>query len=487
MVQGVAATDTIDARLAQPLTVEVHRDDGTLAHGAVVRFESLPPADPARRSEAAIYVCAVKAATCGQTNGALSSASLIALDTADASGIASVAVRLGRVAGEALVRIVVQEIGVADTVRFTVLPGAPGIVRVVVSDTALGIGGTAFLPAPRVTDRYNNTIPVVPTISSGPGNVFTLNPATGVITANAIGTQYLYARVGAIADSTRVRVPPVGRLVVWVPSQRAVRLVDVSGTGLVRTLFQATVSSIIGVFPRFDATRQRIVLHQGPEAVFGGSSNMVTVIDTSGANRRDIGGPGVFSTVINERQLADGSLLVVARRVEEAASAPLSLWRVATDNTLTLVATLPGLAATAYGGADISHDGTRVAYIASASSSGELRVLVAASGTFTIIDPNARAPRWSAQGDRLAFLVPGGNSGSFDGTMAVINSDGTGRRTFGNSIYNPGIAWSPDGVYVVASTFGTLTVIRLSDGMEMQLKIRNEGGTVEGVLQPDWR
>jgi Tol biopolymer transport system component len=188
------------------------------------------------------------------------------------------------------------------------------------------------------------------------------------------------------------------------------------------------------------------------------------------------------------RQLTDGSVLVVAARSSDAAHPGFSLWRVASDNTVTFLATLPEMTA-AYGGADVSHSGTRVAYLASPSYTPELRILDVASGVVTLLEVNARSPRWSSQDDRLAYLVPGSSSYGYDGTLVVSNRDGTGRRALGNTSLSPGLTWSPDGNYVVgrSSDYSGLRLVRVSDAMEVVLPFSSPTVCCHDYWQPDWR
>jgi hypothetical protein len=366
----------------------------------------------------------------------------------------------------------------ADSATFTVTPGAPVRVRAAAADTGLDIGGTATLRG-RVVDRYNNTRPEVPTIVAGAGSALTVDPATGVVTGREMGTQWLFVRHGTSVDSTSVRVVPQGRLVVWSSNARVVRLVNLNGSGPIRTLV-SNVSSDLGTFPHFDAMRQHVTLHTGTNG-FGGTPNNVIVVDTTGTVRRDLGPTSAFTAVITTRQLADGTVLVVGQR---AGTGGYAIWRVGMDNAVASMAALPGFGAT-YGGADISHDGTRVAYIVGS----ELRVLNLTTGIVSTLDASARSPRWSAQGDRLAFLVPSGGSG-FDGVAAVVNANGTGRRVVASGIFSPGLAWSPDGAYLVgrASEFGAsaLRLLRVSDGAAVLLRFRAPAGFVEDYFQPDW-
>lgn len=483
---GAGVTDTIDAQPLQALVVEVRGLDGKLASGATVRFEAQPPADTSRRYEPAIYVCALTAPTCGLDGGFGSLA--FAVDTTDEKGQAKAIVRMGRVAGEAIIRLSVPEFGVVDSARFTVTPGSPARVFALATDTALDVGATATLSG-RVVDRYRNLRPEVPTLSAGAGTAVTVDGSTGRVTGRDMGTQWVFARYASLADSTSVRVVPVGRLVVWAAWQQVVRLVNLNGSAA--STIVSRVHSDFGVFPRFDAARSQVTLHTG-HVDYGGSPRTVVVVDTTGAPRRDIGPAYGFEPIVAVRHLADGTVLVVGRRILDASSTENGLWLVDAGNAVTLVAALPDMALT-YGGADISHDGTRVAFLASGSSfSSELRVLDVSTGAMTVLEPNARSPRWSSQGDRVAYLVSSGGYGGLDGVAVVSNADGTGRRDLGTAVFSPGLAWSPDGKYLVGRNSGagspSLRLLRVSDAANVLLRFRSgPNGHYEDYYQPDWR
>ena len=483
---GADVTDTIDAQPLQALVVEVRGLEGKLASGAIVRFEAQPPADTSRRYEPAIYVCALTAPTCGLGGGYGYTA--FTVDTADAKGQAKAIVRLGRVAGRAVVRLSVPELGLVDSATFTVTPGAPAKVLALAADTALDVGATAKLSG-RVVDRYGNLRPEVPTLSAGAGTAVTVDGATGIVTGRDMGTQWVFARYAALADSTSVRVVPTGRLVVWDAWQQVVRLVNLNGSDVSTIVSQ--VHSDLGVFPRFDATRRHVTLHTG-DVSHGGQPSTVVVVDTTGVSRRDIGPASGFTTIVAVRQLADGTLLVVGRRDVDASSTVNGLWLVDAGNTVTLLAALPGMALS-YGGADVSHDGTRVAYLADGPSlTFELRVLTVSSGAITVLEPNARSPRWSSQGDRVAYLVPSGVfSGDNHGVAVVTNADGTGRRDLGSAEFSPGLAWSPDGKYLVGRSsryfYPYLRLLRVSDGASVELRFISPERHYEDYYQPDWR
>jgi hypothetical protein len=478
-VAGAGVTDTVDAQPLQALVVEVRGDNGALASGVVVRFEPRPASqDGGYYYEPTVRVCPLSALNCDGYFGQ------VATDTTDAHGRAKMTVRLGRVAGPGAVRLVVPEFGLADSATFTIKAGAVAAVRAVGDDPTLDIGATATISG-RVVDRYDNPRTETTTLTAGPGSAITLNASTGIVTARDMGTQWVFMRYNALVDSARVRVVPPGRLLVWSSGEQAVRLVNINGTAE-RTIV-TNVASDYGAFPQFDATRQHITLHAGSE-YYGGSPNTLIIIDTTGASRRDIGPANGFSTIMSTRYLADGTVLVVGIRSSDFSHPGFSLWRVATDNTITFVVEIPGLGAT-YGGADVSHDGTHVAYLSTSSSPSELRLLDVASGSTTVLDVNANSPRWSAQDDRIVYLGTANNYYNYGGVATVISTNGSGRKVLGNADMSPGISWSPDGLYVVgrASDYSGLRLIRVSDGAAVSLQFPIATGCCHDYWQPDWR
>jgi hypothetical protein len=482
-VVGAGVTDTVDAQLVQALIVEVRASGGGLVKGVLVRLEAqAPDPNPSPYFQPAAYVCALDASTCG---GPFGGSGELFTDTTDAEGRVLATVRLGHVAGRAVVKLVVPEFGLEDSAIFTVTPGRPVRFGALAADTTLDIGQTVSLRG-RLYDRYDNPLSDATTLSAGPGNAITVDAAAGTVTARDMGTQWVYTRSGSLVDSTRVSVVPAGRLLVWSSLERVVRLINLNGSDE-RTIV-SNVSSSMGAFPRFDPTRHSITLHAG-DAAFGEPTGAVIVVDTTGSPRRDFSAPHGMDMVIATRQLADGTVLVVGRSATDASHPDFSVWRLATDNTTTFVLALPELGPT-YGGADISHNGAKVAYIATPTSSGpELRVLDVASGATTVLEASSTAsPRWSAQDDRVAFLSGSPASG---GAVTIINADGSGRRGLGNFSFSPGISWSPDGTYIVgrdSDNFSGLRVVRLSDGANTTIRFSPAAtGCCRDYWQPDWR
>jgi hypothetical protein len=479
-VAGAGITDTVDAEPLQALVVEVRDQNGALASGVVVRFE--PKATPYYYET--VLVCPLSAVHCAAyfDHGVFGQ---VVTDTTDARGRAKVLVGMGHVAGPGVVRLVVPELGFADSATFTITPGAAAGVRAVDADPGLDIGGTATLSG-RAVDRYDNARTEKATLSAGPGSAITLNAATGMVTAREMGTQWVFMRYNGFVDSARVRVVPAGRLLVWSSTDQVVRLVNLNGSNE-RTIV-SNVSSKYGVLPLFDQTRQRITLHVGTDPYGAGVPNTLIVIDTTGASRREIGPAVGFSMIMVTRYLADGTVLVVGTRSMDSSHPGFSLWRVSTDNTITFLVSLPGLAEND-GGADVSHDGTRVAYVSTSSSPFGLRVLDVISGSTTVLDTNGSWPRWSAQDDRLVYLGPPSGNVSGSGVATVINANGSGRRVLGTGDFFSGISLSPDGTYVIGQSTEefALRLMRVTDGAAVSLRFPMAVGCCNYYSQPDWR
>jgi len=142
IVAGGPATDTIGATIASPLTVEVRDSSGTLVAGAVVRFTSVPVKDPTGNVRASTLLESLDANQFGT----------FAAPTADVQGRAGVLVQLGTVAGAGAVAISVPAYGFADTVSYTIQPGAAASLSFQPADTGVTVGGSVQLRA-AVVDR----------------------------------------------------------------------------------------------------------------------------------------------------------------------------------------------------------------------------------------------------------------------------------------------------------------------------------------------
>ncbi|MGV3711252.1 MAG: TolB family protein [Gemmatimonas sp.] len=469
IVSGESASDTIDALITQSLIVEVRDAQGLAPRGTNVRFEVQPPSDPSRRSETAIQVCAIT------TSCAPQGTSTFAADTVDSQGRTAVVLRMGRVAGTAVVRITVPELGLADSVSFEVKSGKAFRILPARSTIAVDIGSTASL-GPSIVDRYGNIAPGPLTYTLGAGNSVSVNASSGIVNGLEFGVQSVYVQQGTFSDSVSVRVLPAGRLVAWVNTSRHIRMIDINGNN--SRIMATDVSSDFGAFPRFSPNRQRISFHVGAHPN-GGPPSIVGLVDTVGT-RANVGLGSVLTNILTSRPMADGSTLLVASRLPDYS---MWLWRVDQNGTSTPVIALPQFPL-AYGAADISPDGARVAYVAAT----QLRILTVQTGdVVSVNEPLVQSPRWSPQGDRIALL----GGASFNGSPIIFNADGSGRRTVGTLSFSPGLSWSPDGLYLIgrsaANPSGALRIVRVSDARSVVLSFADPAGGLTDYYQPDWR
>lgn len=459
IVSGANVADTIGIRLAQPLVIEVRRPNGQLARGAQVVLDTRRVAEVVR-----VVLCDSTSFGCPKT--------LVVTDTTDGLGRISVPVFFNNTPGRGVITISAPAFGFVDSATYTIGVGNIDRVRAAATDTALTFGTTATLVG-RVTDRVNNVRPEVVTVSASANSAITLNAAISAVTAQDIGTAWVYFRYDNLVDSTRVRSVPPGRLLAMMSEQ--VRMVNTDGSA-VRTIF-STATIGIGGLPKFDPSRQRVSFENGS----AGLPSKATIVDSTGASRRDIDLIATATWTLTTRLMADGTLLLVARQI---ANATYYLYRVGTDNSVTEVIALPGLRSV-QGAADISPDGTRIAYTVPAAPTGllELRVMDVATGAVTVLENPGTSPRWSRQGDKIAFVSSGG--------LTIINPDRSGRRIIMPGVPFNGIAWSPDASYLAAyfeNSLGTgMRIVRVSDGASVPLLFRSATGETEAYYQPDWR
>ncbi len=158
VVSGGAQTDTIDATLSQPLVVELRDGSGAVVSGTSIQFEGLATTDPLRPGNAALV---------SATNDTLFSGSLTS--ATDASGRASVRVKLGQVAGPTGIHVRVASLSLDDTIALSVIPGAiRGTAGTATPDTAVK-ANSIFTLATTPIDRHGNRVPATTIVADKPG------------------------------------------------------------------------------------------------------------------------------------------------------------------------------------------------------------------------------------------------------------------------------------------------------------------------------
>jgi WD40-like Beta Propeller Repeat len=490
IVAGPQRTDSIRATSPQALVVEVRLPSGQAAVGVRVLFEAPLLADTSRGRQAGMSVCAVVLPDCySQLDaGEIASAQVVA-DT-DGEGRARATVQYGWIAGPGVIRISVSALNLRDSVTYTVTPGAPFRLRAAVRDT-IAIIGTVLPLRVAVEDRARN--PIANTSAnvawrvSGTSSAIAFDSSSVRASALSFGTATVVARSGQLSDSAIVRVVPRARWLVWSPELKLVRLIDSDGS--IPSDVLTGVDTQIGVFPRFNPSR---LLVTGLESGSYIGPTTVAESDSGGTTRRRLAEGMGFFVIMAPRLMADGSLFIVASRNTERGFA---VWRVDTSGVVSRVAALPEFSVLRYGGADISPDGSRIAYVSSSPTGGsELRVIDVATQASRTVAADARGPRWSPDGSRLAYIDPISPNDLFEfrGRAMLVNADGSNRIALGQSHFATGFAWSPDGAYLLGAVpedFGgpALRMVRIDDLAEVFLPMRSRNGDLLRYLQPDWR
>jgi Tol biopolymer transport system component len=124
-----------------------------------------------------------------------------------------------------------------------------------------------------------------------------------------------------------------------------------------------------------------------------------------------------------------------------------------------------------------SPDGTRVAFATNRTDFNTLYLRILDLATGSVFDPNVRGqlPRWSPQGDRIAYYDES------EGGLKVMNPDGSQQRFVAFIGYPPNTAldWSPDGQWLVVGADG-LVIVNVATGELLPI-----AGTT-GYGRPSW-
>jgi WD40-like Beta Propeller Repeat len=483
-----AASDTISAILAEPLTVEVHDTTGQLARGVQVAFRWEDPTGAAGNTATTLHAD-------------------WAVDTTDRIGRAHIYLRLGQRAGTVPLTVWVPSLqGLRfDSVAFTVRPGAPAQVVALPKDTAVFIGGTTQLRS-TIADRGGNPVPGAVTYAAMSPNLAVTD--AGRVAGDTFGRAAVLTRAGAWADTTWVSVVPAGTLAATVTTGSArvpkdlyaLAVLNLDGSGYRRVAENPAYAEIPSdVSPqdpmswslpaRWDPTGTRLLFFTGANWVH----KRLYVSDAAQGGVRRV----LESTPLVEERwptmTADGAWIYFTGTElldnEGYKYTQPRLWRVHPDGTGAepLAPASPGreVPEWEYDGA-VSPDGTRIAYTANTNDS-HVRVRDVRTGVRSALDVFGFGPRWSPAGDWLAY-VQGGSVGDWfvpAGVIHLVRPDGTGDHAVGSSAYWGPVDWSPDGRYLVAKLApflaAPLEIIDVTTGVHVPLPF------TEHLSAPAWR
>ena len=425
VVSGGGQTDTIAAKLNQPLVVEIRDSTGRIVPGATVQFQD-------------VYDVGVSASGQQQYGS-------FATDVADARGHASTFVQLGGAVGIARLAVSVPELGVSDTVTYTIPHGSPWQFTISPRDTSL-LPGQSFTLTVKTADIVGNPIPeAVPSFSAATGVTVT---SSGTVTASsALLRTRITVAYQKLSDSASVSVVPLFSMVVN-KSGSAV-LVNTDGTGRVTLMAPADAS----IAPSSVRTTSSVVYYQGDPGI----DAKVMVVQPNGTPRPLLsGGTGADAW---PRLSPDGTWVYFVRNLN-------TLWRAHLDGTgLESLASFTPVRV--FSAPTVSPDGKSVAI----EDGTSLRIVDVATKVSRTVPGPCGYPSWSPDG---AFFACARSE-----DLSVIRTDGTGRRVVapspaegpwqGGPTQLSGIDWSPDGKWLFAIVGPYANLYDLASGSKLPL------------------
>ena len=436
IIAGGGLTDTIMAEPVQALVIDV-RD---AAEGMVVRFEAVVatvpcPFDPD-------VECDVPTMAVGSPAGGGFGSTYTT--TVSASGRAAAALRFGWLAGDAGVVVLVPELGLADTVPYTVLPGGPA--ELVAEDPLLVSNGgdtTVFV----LQDRGGNTLEAAEFTILTPAILVELSG--GLVTTLAAG-------IGRIEVGDEVLEIPV------LPDARVLtHAADFTGPVITEWRLDGEGRrDIDGVVTSSGATRdpqaERWVHHRPTDEHFTswrlyevGASGFATPLDL----------PIDFQWASWPRFSYDGEWLYFEGRRD--VSDCIGVWRV--DRELTQVDSILTLADRGLRLPRVSADEEMLAALEGDCSpgvtEGPVVVFDLTSGDSTKVGGHYSGVAWAPDSERLAITGEGGTRvRSFPGGTA-IGGEYPGLYDLGS------VDWQPDGEWIITRGFtGVAIVVNASTG-----------------------
>jgi len=390
--------------------------------------------------------------------------------TTDASGDASVWVEAKQYAATGKV-VIVAPSGQSVDLYYTVLPGAPALVRADPNDTTLYVGGSVTY-RPFVTDAYSNRLGVSPTYQYQSLNGALSISAPGKATGAAIGRGSVAVSALGFTDTVWASVVPEGRLAAQ------------HGYIMVMNLDGSSFDTIPGSFPGgrsldWSAVNGTFVLDVNyPEYLIS--------MDMTGHTRRVVTDPRM-RTEFYPRYAHDGSYVYFTGN--DSVTTCYGVWRVHPDGTALehVVADTSDCGVYAYQNGPFpdyasspSPDGTRLVYVGGTGIQyvgGTLRVRTFATGADTSLGVVGDAPRWSPTGEWIAY--------DSLGTLMLIHPNGTSQQSLinrGAELYlSNAVSWSPDGQWLVYHAPDRLALVQVATGLKLPL-----ANTI-GWSDPTWQ
>jgi hypothetical protein len=428
--------DTVQARPVLALTVEGRGEGGVLAAEKVIRFESVFGGAGEFIPGPVVFMSPLTSSFFG---------TFVAV-TANSSGRASVLLSMGTVAGEAKILVSMPELGISDTVRIDVRPGNFTRVAFNVRDTTVTANASYALTA-RQADRFGN-------LRSEAAQMTTLTPTTctlngGQLTATAIGVCRVEGFVGALKDTARASIVPVGRMAYVTFGELG--LVNTDGSGL-RKILDVFDSSLM---PGWAPDGSALVIYEGDPF----SNARLSIVDTNGVKVHTVGNGTLMASAATGRFSPDGQTVYFSGR--PIGGDRITIWRMGRDATDLEIVASPGEQYVPAWRPSVSPNGQTVAF----DRGGYIHLVNTTTLEQTPLNVPGYAPSFSPDGQTIAFLD---NTG-----LRVMNANGANVRTVVDGSYYEWQPpqWTSDGVWLLVMTqFSGVRLIRASDGMIVPMK-----------------
>ena len=461
IIAGAGISDTVTALPSQALVVEVRGPDGKPATGTVVRFLSLP-------------IDATHPYTLGVLVSSPTSTFFTGFDGehADARGRATTLLQFGGVTGNARVAIQVPEFNLADTVPYTVHPGAAVGMAVFPRDTVLYRGASMQSRAAAV-DRFGNSRS--DPVTYGPASGGITISATGAVAAGSnVGRAWFVAHAAGAQDTGWVSIVPAGMIAAYdYPSSygdtAGLVVVNLDGSGYHRLSVGVTQ---YGASPVWSPAGDRIVYdvpaNGGAEQLFATS----------------LGGGGALFLQSPPTALLAGTWPSFSHDGAHVFFSGLatgegnfSLWQADADgHNAVQVGRNVGCCGIDWRSSP-SPDGTRLAFITGDLGGTSIRVWNVVADTEESWSVTGQSPRWSPTGGTIAYTTV------YGGPLHMVNADGTNSLVLTpNRSYAEGaLGWSPDGQWLIARGPATLELVNPTTGAFLPL------GWATNLWYPAWR
>lgn len=346
----------------------------------------------------------------------------------------------------------------------TIEPGTPAELETTPSDTTL-YAGARFTPRATIRDRYGNAVEadVSVTLSNATGSI---RIANGSVTAVTIGRGSVTATVGGIHRALFVSVVPRGLLAVHTPA--GVAIVALDGSQL--RVLNRDDSGMAAWSPNGD----QLAYDLAPTYGYGGP---VRVSDMTGRARAisRLFDSATVQLAPSYSPTEDWVYFSALTGTPES----FRLYRAHPDGTGTEL--VPNARPEDDFYQSVSPDGRKLVYVRRRGYAQDvLRVLDVRTGGVTRIDVPGHSPAWAPRGNTIAYVDM-----SAGWVIKLMQPNGRDQRQLSaqGMTYERGLAWSPDGKWLVARNTKSqrLDLIEASTGQTLPL------GFSERMTFPAWR